>query len=108
MAVYVDHVALKCSDVDETLEFFQKVFGMTIKEIRGAAPSRKIWTNEGLQLNEVTVCTNTDAAFDHVGFHVEDISETMKKAVECGATPIKGKEDHWFVLPNGLVVELMP
>lgn len=107
MAVYVDHVAYKCNNMDEVLTFFHDVFGMNIKEVRGEAPSRKIWTDGGLQLNEVTTDLEKDHIYDHLGLHVDDIPATMAKAVACGAVPLKGKEDHWFTAPWGMVIELM-
>ena len=107
MAVHVDHVAFQCTNLEETLHFFEEVFGMTVSKTAGEAPNRQLWTKEGLQLNECAAVSDGENAFHHVAFYVDDVPATMKKAAACGAVPIKGKEDHWFTTPFGFVVELM-
>lgn len=106
MATYVHHVALKTRDLEWSVKFFQDVFGMTIKEVKGEAPERKLWMNEGLQLNEVTEGGNTDSAFDHLALGVDDQAAVLAKIEAYGCKRLEGK-DHWFEMPDGMLIELM-
>lgn len=106
MGVYVDHVGLKTTDLEASVKFFEEVFGMTVKEVRGEAPSRKLWMDQGLQLNEVAEYSHTQSAFHHLALHVDDKEEILSKIGAYGCKKLEGK-DHWFAMPDGVLIELI-
>ena len=54
MASYLEHMALKVSDIEWHVKFFEEVFDMPVRMTLGEAPNRKIWLHAGIQLNEET------------------------------------------------------
>lgn len=106
MSVYIHHVALKTTDLEASVKFFQEVFGMTVEKILGEAPNRKLWFDQGVQLNEVASYGDGANAFDHFAINVDDIPAVMDKVEAYGCTRLPGK-DHWFAMPDGLLIELM-
>ena len=106
MKSQLHHVALNVSDLDWYTHFFQEVFGMGIRKTTGTALERKLWFNEGIQLNESPGAPPAGGACDHISIAVPDIPETKEAALKAGCTPLPGKA-HWFILPNGVMVELM-
>lgn len=107
MKTQLNHTALNVKDFDWYLKFFQDVFCMEIQRTRGEAPNRQVWMKQGIQLNEVSEDSIPGKLYDHLGFVVEDVKALKELAVLHGCSPLEGK-DHWFVLPNGVKVELKP
>ncbi|HIT73153.1 MAG TPA: VOC family protein [Candidatus Fimicola cottocaccae] len=105
MKNYLDHCALNVKDFDWNLNFFKNVFDMTIKKTLGDIPNRKIWFNEGIQLNECLKSENSICKYDHIGICVEDVDSIISKALSEGCRNIEGKEN-WIILPEGIVIEL--
>ena len=106
MGVYVDHVGFVTTDLEASVKFFQDVFGMTVKEVKGEAPKRKLWMNEGLQLNEVAAYDQTKNMFHHLALHVDNKEEILSKIGAYGCKPAEGKA-HWFAMPDGMLIELI-
>lgn len=106
MTARLDHVALNVVHMEETLEFFQTVFGMEVAKTNGDAPMRKVWLRQGIQLNETPNKTFENGVMDHIAIHVEDISTIMKEVKHRNLPLIPGKEN-WFCLSNGVVIELI-
>ena len=52
MASYLEHMALKVSDIEWHVKFFEEVFDMPVRMTLGEAPNRKIWLHAGIKLNE--------------------------------------------------------
>ncbi len=69
------------------------------------SPNRKIWFSEGIQLNETTKDLPVKGIYDHIGVHADDVSGFVKTAKAAGCGDVPGK-DHWFVLPNGVRIEV--
>ncbi len=110
MAGYLDHTALNVTDYEEKIRFFTAVFQMKAMREAGERPHRKIWFGEGIQLNEISEEEGRELSsgrerMDHLGFRVDSVEETLKKAEEFGMERIPGK-DHWFRLGENLVFEL--
>lgn len=110
MAGYLHHTALNVADYEEKIRFFTTVFGMSAVREEGEKPHRKIWFGEGIQLNEISAEEEGTLASglqrtDHLGFQVDSVEETLKKAEEFGMERIPGKA-HWFRLGETLVFEL--
>lgn len=106
MICQLHHIALNVDDLEWYIDFFQKVFHMEIRKITGAAPSRKVWFTEGVQLNECFDLLSACGIYDHIAFAVPNIEETVKAALQMGCTSLSNKE-HWFALPNGQLIELI-
>ena len=111
MKTRIHHAAIRVNDLEWYLDFFQRVFGMTIEKTRGEKPCRQIWLFEGIQLIETE--RKEDQAksglCDHISLGVEgDPQDAAKEAVVNGCSPVNGKGAHWFALPNGILMELKP
>lgn len=107
MKTQLNHTALNVKDFDWYLNFFLEVFEMEIQRELGEAPERKVWLKQGIQLNEVSAEGEMGQIYDHLGFVVEDVPALKALAVRHGCACLPGK-DHWFILPNGVRVELKP
>jgi len=100
------HVALNVHDLEWYAAFFQDVFHMEVRKTAGDAPSRKIWLMEGIQLNECQDESDIGNVCDHISIAVPDVAGTVDAALSAGCTTLPNGE-HWFSLPNGVMVELM-
>ena len=83
---------------------FEKL-GMTVKRRTGEAPSRQLWFYEGFQLKEVDFA-ESGSDVDHIALESKDIRETVRIALENGCK-LHPRGINWFVLPNGINIELM-
>lgn len=63
MTANLDHVALNVAHMEETLEFFQTVFGMEVAKANGDAPMRKVWLRQGIQLKKPASRDGADRRF---------------------------------------------
>ena len=111
MKTRIHHAAIRTSDLEWYVDFFQQVFGMTIERTRGEKPNRQVWLYEGIQLVETQEVEDLPAAglCDHISLGVDLDPETVAKtAIDHGCSPIEGKGAHWFALPNGVPMELKP
>ena len=106
MTSSLHHMAINSANFDRTVQFFQEVFGMEISRTRGDAPSRQLWFKEGIQINEQPAVSPATGVWDHVGIAVSSKEEILSKipAYDCSILPDK---PHWFLTPDGFVIELM-
>ena len=107
MKTQLNHTALNVKEFDWYFDFFQRVFDMEVQRERGDRPGRQVWFKQGVQLNEVAADEVPGKLYDHLGFVVEDVPALKALAVKNGCTHLEGK-DHWFILPNGVRIELKP
>ena len=98
------HIAISVLDFDQYKVLFEKL-GMTVKRITREAPSRQLWFYEGIQLKEVNV-SESGSDVDHVALETKDIGETVRIVLENGCR-LHSRGINWFVLPNGINIELM-
>lgn len=103
MKAILDHAAFATQDLEKSVDFFEKVFGMTVERTSGEAPNRKVWFDQGVQLNETEFQVQTGNQCDHICLKVSDRAEATKKAIECGGAEIK---ENWIRTPDGIVIEL--
>ena len=106
MAGRLHHVCVNSVNFEETVRFFQEVFQMEISHTRGTAPSRKLWFQEGIQVNEAAHADSAGNLYDHIGIHVDNKEETLAKARAFGCTILPDKPK-WFYTPDGTLIELM-
>ena len=107
MASKLHHVAVRSANFEQTVRFFQEVFGMEISRTRGEAPARMLWFKEGIQINEAAEVHASEGIWDHVGIAVDNKEEILSKVPALGCT-IFPEKPHWFCTPDGIVIELMP
>lgn len=80
---------------------------MTIQKAASVSPHRKIWFNEGIQLNEVLYLPAQSHSFcDHIAIAVDNMEEIISSSVQMGCKTLPDKSG-WIVLPNNTVIELM-
>lgn len=116
---HIDHAAIRAKDFEWHLDFFQRVFGMDITLtdprdvdlVNDFARVRQVWVG-GIQLQraeDFNPAEHTDDRLHHVGIAVSDVAATLDKvyAVE-GVTQAPGKDRNWFILPEGLMIEVIP
>jgi len=106
MTAGLDHVALKVSDLEWHVEFFKQVFGMTVKKMAGEKPERKVWFNEGIQLNEIASEDYEKGQMDHLGIITNEYDKTAEKIRKWNAAGLP-QGDNWFRIPSGICIELM-
>ena len=102
-SIKVDHTAIKVSDVDWYVRFFDDVFGMTqIRADRPENPSQ-VWLSGGIQLVAEDKSVRNDGILHHLGLVVDDPDAISLKISIWNVEEIK---PNWFALPNGLKLEL--
>lgn len=112
MKARIHHAALLTADFEWYVNFFQEVFHMTVVRTAGEAPNRQLWFAEGIQINELARDAEVfpeNCACDHISLGVDlDPVAAAKLAIQYGCRKAEGKGDHWFVLPNGVMMEMKP
>ena len=106
MAGRLHHMAINSANFEQTVRFFQEVFQMEVSRTRGDAPSRQLWFQQGIQINEVSEIAPAEGVWDHVGIEVSDKVDILNKISSYGCTVLPNKP-HWFRTPDGFVIELM-
>lgn len=105
MYAKIDHVAIKVNNLEESVQFFEEVFGMEIEKTAGEKPVRKVWFKEGIQLNETDGDIERGGMLDHIGIYTDNQSAVLGKSWEYGCKKLPNG-DNWFENPLGLKVEL--
>lgn len=103
----VEHVAVPVTDINWHIDFFENVFGMSINKIKGAQENPEIaWLSGGIQL--MRKCGAGNKVVDHLGIVVSDLNIALTQLQGIKAvSPIPGKEPHWVLLPDGIILELI-
>ncbi len=105
---YVEHVAIRVRDIAWHIEFFAKVFGMTVFLVDGAKETPKqVWTLGGIQLIGDPMMTDPVGCFGHIGVMAENAAAIIDAALAYGGVTHEARGRHWLVLPDGIVVEVL-
>lgn len=110
---WVEHVAVRVKDLEWHLAFFRDALGMGVTEVQGAddAPDQ-VWVG-GIQLTRdgsYTPRSHTQERVWHIGINVPDIDTALRRVRSYGeVSPFNDnpEQESWFVLPDGLVIELV-
>jgi catechol 2,3-dioxygenase-like lactoylglutathione lyase family enzyme len=114
MAYRLEHVAIQCKDLQESLRFYQNLFGGEPTAIRKGGAGYgfcflKINGEASLQLME----SDGKVGVHHYGFVTDNIEQVAKEFREKGAKIIRENRDAagklttiFFEDPNGLQVEV--
>jgi catechol 2,3-dioxygenase-like lactoylglutathione lyase family enzyme len=112
-ATSMDHVNMTVKNLDESVEFYKKLFGFTVKKEQAEYKS-KIIGNDSIKL-----CLYEDpdmkpeGAIAHFGFHIENFGDIMEKCKELGVTiyyegPVQFEKSKSIYIsdPSGYDIEL--
>lgn len=105
MSAYLEHMAFKVNDLDWCVQFFQEVFGMSIRLELGEKPNRKVWLHAGIQLNEAVDFVNKEGRCDHFALMTNEYDDVLKECKDWGCKSLDMGEN-WLMMPNGMVIEL--
>lgn len=105
---YLEHVAFRVKDIHWHIRFFREVLGLGLRDVDGdPADPEQVWTIGGLQLMADPAFEGPEGRFAHLGMMCEDVEAAIAAAARFGVGHLdKGR--NWLVLPDGLVVELLP
>ena len=108
---YVEHVAIRVSDIHWHINFFYEALGMDVREIDGdPANPRQYWTVGGVQLMSTpgfaAAPCHEGGWLAHLGVMVEDLDAAL---AACHTFDVKQLPQgrNWLQLPDGLAVELI-
>ncbi|XUW91123.1 VOC family protein [Burkholderia sp. M6-3] len=104
---YLEHVAIWVKDIHWHIGFFDKVLGMTLREVDGTREEpRQYWTLGGLQFISAPQHEGPEGRLAHLGVMCEDLEAALAAAQAFGVTEMpQGR--NWLRLPDGLAVELI-
>lgn len=109
----VEHVAVRVRDLEWQRAFFRNALGMEETEVQGdASRPAQVWIG-GVQLTRDENYAPRPQAEErvwHIGIDVRNLEATAKTvAAYPGVEPFSTDPGHkyWFLLPEGLVVELV-
>ena len=100
--VGMNHVALEVEDVDAALEFYSRIFELSL---RGRAGRRMAFVDMGDQFIALSAGrTQEPDESRHLGLVVDDKRKALELALEAGAQPLGG---HDFLDPWGNRIQLV-
>jgi len=111
----LDHLNLSVKNLDESVEFYNKLFGFRVLKEQPEQNSKIIGSEKvKLCLYEVKdVQISNDSGFNHFGFHVENFSDVIQKCKEMNVEIFYGGAIEWeksasiyIADPNGYEIEL--
>lgn len=98
------HVAIKTNKLDWYVQFFKEVFGMSIRKENLNPGERKVWFDEGIQINETVGEGGKEDRVDHIAISTNEMSLVMEKSQQYECIQIK---ENWIELPDGLKIEFI-
>ncbi|MGL4975260.1 MAG: VOC family protein [Bosea sp. (in: a-proteobacteria)] len=105
---YLEHTAFRVRDIHWHIRFFQTVFGWTIRQIDGdATDPKQVWIG-GMQLMAAPDFDGSEGRVNHVGIRCEDVDRAVAVAFTFEGVTHLAKGRQWLVLPEGMIVELLP
>jgi lactoylglutathione lyase len=118
------YVGIRVKDMDESLEFYTKILGMSLtgrsKSEATKGETAGLQSRDGgftLELNYYGKGSpynskyNAGEALDHLAFQVKNLDNALKEAAKAGHPTklrMKGKTSEWAYVedPNGIWIEL--
>lgn len=105
---YLEHVAFYVRDIHWHVRFFKAVFGNEVRDTDGdPADPKQVWLHGGLQFIAAPEFAGPEGRMAHLGVMCEDVEATIAAARPFGVGHLD-KGENWLVLPDGLIVELLP
>lgn len=104
---YVEHVAVRVSDIHWHIRFFREVLNMTLREIEGTEDDPvQYWTLGGMQLRADPSFTGPEGRLLHLGIMTDDLEAALERAATFGVKELPAGRN-WIELPDGLELELI-
>ena len=106
------HTHLMAADIDETIGFWQEVFGAELVADEQMAGTRNVFLDVGGgRLNLYDQSPNHRGPVNHLGVHVQDLDTTIDRLTKAGWAPgpKKGDGPLTYVMvegPDGLLIEV--
>ena len=116
-ATSIDHVNMKVKNLEQSVEFYKKLFGFEVKQEDNPnkidVPS-KIIGNDSIKLCMYEVPDmSPEGGIAHFGFNISNFNEIMEKCKEQGVEILYGGPIDWeksksvyIVDPSGYEIEL--
>ncbi|MBK9082739.1 MAG: VOC family protein [Rhizobiales bacterium] len=105
---YLEHVAVRVRDIGWHIGFFEALFGWTVRQVDGdSASPRQVWIG-GLQLMAAPAFDGAEGRVNHLGVRCENVEAAIAIARGFAGVTALEKGPNWLVLPEGLIVELLP
>jgi catechol 2,3-dioxygenase-like lactoylglutathione lyase family enzyme len=111
----IDHLNMEVINLNETVEFYNQLFGFTVKKEQPEENS-KIIGNEKVKLCLYEIKDfhgYTKKGFHHFGLHIENFDDVMQKCTDMGLEifyggPLKWEKSTSIYIkdPNGYEIEL--
>jgi catechol 2,3-dioxygenase-like lactoylglutathione lyase family enzyme len=111
----IDHLNMEVINLNETVEFYNQLFGFTVKKEQPEENS-KIIGNEKVKLclyQTEDFQGYTKKGFHHFGLHIENFDDVMQKCTDMGLEifyggPLKWEKSTSIYIkdPNGYEIEL--
>jgi catechol 2,3-dioxygenase-like lactoylglutathione lyase family enzyme len=105
---YIEHIAIRVTDVDRHVDFFRHVLGLGIRaeQPAEAARPRQVWVLGSVQLIEDPGFEGPEGRLAHLGIMVDDYDGVLARAAAWGARSLPAGPN-WLELPGGLNVEIL-
>lgn len=105
---YLGHTAIRVKDLQWHIRFFEEALNMPVRRVRGPEDNPEtVWTVGGVQLVPDKDFDGPEGRMMHLGINTEDVDAALEEIYKWGVTELpQGR--HWFVLPDGLIIELLP
>ncbi len=111
----IDHVNLNVRNLEETFDFYRRLFGFRIKK-REPEQNGLIIGNEHISLclyEHPDVDVSRNAGFNHFGFHVDNFDDILTTCQRLNVPVLYGGPVKWEASrsiyiqdPNGYTIEL--
>lgn len=110
-ARWVEHVAVRVIDFDWHVHFFRDIMRLPYTEelVDDQGVVQQIWLG-GMQIQraeDFEAAPPSQQRLSHVGILVDDREATLARALAIEGVELFEDKEDWFILPEGLVVELV-
>lgn len=107
----VHHVSIAVPDVDEALDFYTRVLGLTVREDRPASLGPGAWLDIGGQQLHLVLSDTPEPRGQHFAVLVDDLDATTAELRAAGvsvsdAVPIGSARQAFLSDPSGNAIEL--
>ncbi len=105
---YLEHVAVRVRDIHWHIRFFETVFGWQVRQTEGdPVHPLQVWIG-GIQLVADPAFDGIQGRVHHLGIRCESVDRAMTIAYAIDGVTHLERGRQWLVLPEGLIVELLP
>ena len=104
---YLEHTAVYVKDIHWHMRFFEQALGMPLRNIQGSEDDPvQVWMIGGVQLVSDKDFDGPEGRMVHLGIMTKDLEAALERVYKWGVTEMP-QGHNWFILPDGLAIELM-